>query len=62
MYVAGRLTEVGVVEDIEKVDAEFEAEGLEYLRVLLGGKVDIREPRTDAGITLDVADAGVNDG
>ena len=62
MDVARRLTEVGVVEDIEGIDTQVEAEGLEDLRALLRGEIEVRESRASTSVTLNVAEAGVDDG
>src|ERR1700692_3727120 len=58
LHVARRLAKVGVVEDVEGIDAQLEVEPLEELGVLLCGKVDISEAGARGRVTVHVAEAG----
>jgi hypothetical protein len=62
LYVTRRLTEVGVVEDVEGVRTQCESKTLKDLGLLLSREIDVRESRASTPVTLDVADTGVDDG
>src|SRR5665213_3718981 len=62
LYVARRLPEVRMVQDVERIHPQLEQQSLKYVRVLLRGKIEVREPGANACIALNIPNACVNNG
>src|ERR1700679_2232398 len=54
LHIVRRLTEVGVIENVKRIHAQSEGEALEQPGLLLPGKIEVRESRSDAAVALHI--------